>query len=280
MATEESKRFDDEAQGDGRGVPKRTATEHGRSISRAAIARTSQASKRSGAQVRTRVRSDGSPGSGLEDGPVGGPAARRALRSQGRRTMRRLLDAGMKAIDERGYHATRVQDVVDIAKTSHGTFYLYFSNKDDLVRALTMEAASEATSLGRAMSEAGSDIDFGNWDQLRQWVAGYSAVWSRYAPLFRSWTDLIAIDEGIADQIRGMVRAHVDAIAARLSEAQPTGGTDPDVASLAILALLDRFHYLREFTGKPVDNSALDNLTTLIHHALFPAGSESAQPAV
>ena len=50
------------------------------------------------------------------------------LRSQGRRTMRKLLDAAMVAFDQRGYHQTRVNDIVDIAKTSHGTFYLYFSN--------------------------------------------------------------------------------------------------------------------------------------------------------
>ncbi len=204
------------------------------------------------------------------NGAVGGPAAQRALRTQGRRTMRRLLDAAMKAIDERGYHATRVQDVVDIANTSHGTFYLYFSNKEDLVRALTMEATSETTSMGRTMSEASSDIDFDDWDQLRQWVAGYSIVWSRYAPLFRAWSDLASIDEGIADQIRKMVQAHADAIAARLSVVERADGVDPEVAGLAVIALLDRFHYLREFTGEPVDDAAIDSLTTLIHRALFP----------
>ncbi len=66
---------------------------------------------------------------------VGAPASRRVLRSQGKRTMRKLLDAAMVAFDNRGYHATRVNDVVEIAKTSHGTFYLYFSNKEDLLRA-------------------------------------------------------------------------------------------------------------------------------------------------
>ena len=78
---------------------------------------------------------------------VGAPASKRVLRSQGRRTMRKLLDAAMVAFDKRGYHATRVNDVVEIAKTSHGTFYLYFSNKEDLLRALVAEAAGEAQAL-------------------------------------------------------------------------------------------------------------------------------------
>jgi AcrR family transcriptional regulator len=185
--------------------------------------------------------------------------------------MRRLLDAAMRAIDERGYHATRVQDVVDIANTSHGTFYLYFSNKEDLVRALTVQAASEATKMSRAMTDAGSALRLDSWDQLRKWVGGYSQNWYHYAPLFRSWTDLVAIDDGVADQIRRMVLAHRDAIAARVAEADGTGRLDPEVAGMAVIALLDRFHFLREFVGEPVDDAALDTVTTIVHRALFPS---------
>ena len=46
------------------------------------------------------------------DDVVGVPASKRVLRSQGRRTMRRLLDAAMVAFDQRGYYDTRVNDVV------------------------------------------------------------------------------------------------------------------------------------------------------------------------
>ncbi len=213
------------------------------------------------------------------DGAVGGPAARRALRSQGRRTMRRLLDAALRAIDERGYHATRVQDVVDIANTSHGTFYLYFSNKEDLVRALTVEAASEATKMSRAMSDAGSTLQLDSWEGLRRWVGGYSTLWSRYAPLFRSWTDLVSIDEGVADQIRRMVLAHRDAIAARVAEIDRDPRLDPEVAGTAVIALLDRFHFLREFVGEPVDDAALDTVTTIVHRALFPSSPARGREA-
>ncbi|HLH28320.1 MAG TPA: TetR/AcrR family transcriptional regulator [Acidimicrobiales bacterium] len=228
--------------------------------------------------TRRRRRQPGGATSAREpDGPavaadaVGGPAARRALRSQGRATMRRLLDAAMTAIDERGYHGTRVQDVVDIANTSHGTFYLYFSNKEDLVRALTVEAASQVTKMSRAMTEAGSSLRLESWEELRKWVAGYSALWSQYAPLFRSWTDLVAIDDGVADQIRRMVLAHRDAIAERVADVDGPPVVDPAVAGMAVIALLDRFHFLREFVGEPVDDAALDSVTTIVHRALFPA---------
>lgn len=201
---------------------------------------------------------------------VGVPASKRALRSQGRLTMRKLLDSAMKVLDERGYHGTRVKDVVNRSNTSHGTFYLYFSNKEDLVRALTMEATSEASNLSYgAMVEAGSALDGESWDQLRGWVGDYSDLWVRYAPLFRSWTDLATMDEAVGDQTRRMVTALNDAMASQITAAHPDNDLDPEVTSMAMLAMLDRFHFMRELVGKPVDETALDTLTTIVYRALF-----------
>ena len=88
------------------------------------------------------------------DAAPGTPAAARELRAQGRKTMRRLLDAGMRVFAERGYHAARVDDIVRAARTSHGTFYLYFANKEDLLRALAVECAQE---MERARRHARAD---------------------------------------------------------------------------------------------------------------------------
>ena len=61
--------------------------------------------------------------------------------------MRRLLDAGLRVFARRGYHAARVDDIVRAARTSHGTFYLYFTNKEDLLRALAVDCAHDLTDL-------------------------------------------------------------------------------------------------------------------------------------
>lgn len=200
--------------------------------------------------------------------PGGAPASRRALRSQGRQTMRRLLDAAMQCFDSRGYHATRVNDVVEIAKTSHGTFYLYFSNKEDLLRALVAEAAAEADEVYGVMAELPSGTH--DWAHLREWVARYAAFWERYAPLVRAWTDLAAIDPELGGQIRHSVRSMSSGLARRIAAAGQAGDdVDPDVAGLAVLAMLDRFNYLRDFLGLPVDDNAIDTLTTMVHRSLF-----------
>ena len=98
--------------------------------------------------------------SGRQRRDVGRAAARPRRRAscgaQGRKTMRKLLDAGMRVFAERGFHAARVDDIVRAARTSHGTFYLYFANKEDLLRALATECAHEMDALADTLGPVGA----------------------------------------------------------------------------------------------------------------------------
>jgi AcrR family transcriptional regulator len=187
--------------------------------------------------------------------------------------MRKLLDAAMVAFDKRGYHATRVNDVVEIAKTSHGTFYLYFSNKEDLLRALVAEAAADSQkvyeSFSMLPSPGGNPEDSPRWEDVRGWVQAYSNMWTRYAPLFRVWAELATVDRDLGRTIRHTFSRISYALTVRMGPDSSGHELDPGAAGLAALAMLDRFHYLREFVGQPVDDTALDTLTTMLYRALF-----------
>src|SRR5436305_14724640 len=108
----------------------------------------------------------------------GGPAQTRELRARGKRTMRKLLDAGIEVFATRGYYAARVDDIVKLARTSHGTFYLYFANKEDLFGALTTEVATAMHDLAEALPafEPGPD----GLAALRDWVADFTALYEKY----------------------------------------------------------------------------------------------------
>jgi len=201
---------------------------------------------------------------------AGEPASKRALRSQGRKTMRKLLNAAMVVFARRGYHAARVDDIVKVARTSHGTFYLYFSNKEDLLRALVAEAGTEVAALDNALGPVGPD-DAG-WRELRQWMERFSDAWQRYAPVLRAWTDLVVSDIELSAQARQAAGSVASTLARRVAEAGPHPGIDPNAAAEAVIAMVDRFHYLRQFAGEPIDASALDTLTTMVHRALFGGG--------
>ena len=246
-------------------APGRTTAAPGRKASpraREAGTRTTKPPKKAAGQATNGSASKAARGVGL-------PASKRVLRSQGRRTMRRLLDAAMICFDERGYYETRVNDVVKIAKTSHGTFYLYFSNKEDLLRALVAEAGTAAQYLVDALNSPPELGGTPQWVDVRGWVSAYSDLWIRYAALFRAWTDLARIDPELTNILRQTFTVMSDALARQITSGDSDHGIDPQAAAMAVLAMLDRFHYVREFVRQPVDDVALDTLATMVHRALF-----------
>jgi AcrR family transcriptional regulator len=205
----------------------------------------------------------------------GEPASRRALRSQGRKTMRKLLDAAMIVFARRGYYAARVDDIVKVARTSHGTFYLYFSNKEDLLRALVAEAGEVVATLDTSLGHVGPDDQ--GWRELRRWMEQFSAAWQRYAPVLRAWTDLAMSDPELSAQGHVAAGAVAQTLASRIAECGPQPGLDPAAGAVAVVAMVERFHYLRQFAGDPVDAPALDTLTTMVHRGLFGGGAAPTQ---
>ena len=201
---------------------------------------------------------------------AGEPASRRALRSQGRKTMRKLLDAAMVVFARRGYYAARVDDIVKVARTSHGTFYLYFSNKEDLLRALVAEAGEVVATLDTSLGPVGDDDQ--GWCELRRWMEQFSEAWQRYAPVLRAWTDLAMSDAELSAQGHAAAGAVAQTLASRIAEGGSQPGIEPGVAAMAVVAMVERFHYLRQFAGQPIDAQSLDTLTTMVHRALFRGG--------
>jgi AcrR family transcriptional regulator len=121
----------------------------------------------------------------------GRPAQDRELRAQGRQTVRRLLEAGLAEFDEHGFQAVRVDDIVRRARTSHGTFYLYFANKDDFFKALLRDALHDMGVITDAFPVVTRN-DAGR-AALRQWVHTFCETYAAHAAVIRilSQADLV-----------------------------------------------------------------------------------------
>src|ERR1700727_1351257 len=131
----------------------------------------------------------------------GVPARDGERRAQGRATVKRLLEAGMVEFEERGFHGVRVDDVVRRAGISHGTFYLYFSNKEDLFKALLKDAL-------RDMEIVAGDFPVVTADEtglsvLRRWVRMFFRAYAAHATVIRilSQADLVP-EEVFGDGLR------------------------------------------------------------------------------
>jgi AcrR family transcriptional regulator len=60
---------------------------------------------------------------------------RRAAKKRERRR-RTVLDAGLRVFSDKGYHQTRVSDIIEEAGIARGTFYLYFDSKNAIFHEL------------------------------------------------------------------------------------------------------------------------------------------------
>jgi AcrR family transcriptional regulator len=200
----------------------------------------------------------------------GTPASERELRSQGKQTMAKLLDAGLEVLTERGYHAARVDDIVRMADTSHGTFYLYFANKEDLFRALATECAEEMTTLAATLGPITPDA--AGREELARWLAQFVATYRRYGAVVRAW-----MEDQVVDQ--ALVRVGLKAFATinenlrrRLDEADPAHLGDHDAATAAMLAMVERLAYFTSSRDLGFDDGAIvDTLTTMLHRGVFGA---------
>jgi AcrR family transcriptional regulator len=188
--------------------------------------------------------------------------------------VRRLLDAGAEIFAERGYHAARVDDVVKRARISHGTFYLYFENKEDLFRALAMQVAGEMVELAEALPPVAPDAS--GREELHAWLERFADLYERYGAVIRAWTEA-EIGGSEVGRLGTEVHAEFSRMLGKRIRAAAGTDLDPQIAALALVAMIERLNYY-VLAGQVGINrkQMLDVLAAVTHAALF--GGPDAKP--
>ncbi len=205
----------------------------------------------------------------------GTPPQPRELRARGRRTMQKLLDAGVRVFAKRGYHAARVDDIVKVAKTSHGTFYLYFANKEDLFRALAESVTTEMRDLAEALPPITPDA--AGYDALRAWLGRFADLYEHYGPVIRAWTEAEIGPSEFGRMGTDVLTEFTRVLLRRVGPACPPD-LDPTVVAIALVAMIERCNYYVLAKQVRVERDAmLDTLATVAHAGLFGASVTTAR---
>jgi AcrR family transcriptional regulator len=181
--------------------------------------------------------------------------------------MQRLLDAGVEVFAARGYHAARVDDIVKVAETSHGTFYLYFANKEELFRALAENVATEM----RALADALPPISAGpeGTAALRTWLASFADLYEHYGPVVRAWTEAETGRSEFGRLGTDVLAEFTRTLIGRVRSAAPAD-LDPVVTSIALVAMIERCNYYVLSDQVQITRDAMiDTLAAVTHAALF-----------
>jgi AcrR family transcriptional regulator len=175
------------------------------------------------------------------------------LTAAGRRTLDALLQAGSEVLVQRGFHRTRIDDVVAAAGVSHGAFYRYFENKEQLAHVLAVRAIRRvSTALAEIPEAPAPDGPPGKDGALRLWLRRYNAAHATETAVIRVWVDASVGDQALqADSAaaydwgrRQMVRF-----------LWPRDFGDVDTEAVIMVALLGAFG-ARERSAATVDSAA------------------------
>ena len=176
--------------------------------------------------------------------------------------------------DELGLSAARVEDIVRRARTSHGTFYLYFANKDDLLRTLLRDALHDIAIVTGEFPVVTSN-DAGK-AALRRWVQHFSDIYLRHGTVLRIVSQAELVEEDVyGDGLQLMFRL-AEAMTQGMTaapEGRPDGEPPPhaELTAVACLMMLERVNYLLS-NEIPLPKEEMTDRLAAIIYAAFHSG--------
>ena len=167
---------------------------------------------------------------------AGGPTAARGLpaTAKGRAMRARLVAAAVECFTTRGYHATSVAEITATAGTSHGNFYRYFANVDDILVCALEPPLARLLNAARQPDRAEA-LDPG---ALQRWQQAFFAAYLPDRALLVTMREATAVDRDgrFVETWRGLRGRFVREIERWIDDVEVALGPDPDGLAAATLA--------------------------------------------
>ncbi len=126
---------------------------------------------------------------------------------RGRRTLRAILDAAAAEFGTRGFHETSIVAITSRAGVALGSFYTYFSSKDELFRALVRDMSAQVGAVGAAASADAQTV-----------LDGERAVLASFIGFARAHHELYRIIDEAEFVDAPSYRAHYEGAAKRIGQ--------------------------------------------------------------
>ena len=202
---------------------------------------------------------------------VAGGVANSPLTPRGVRTRATLVKAARALFEKNGYLDTNVGDIAARAKVAHGTFYTYFSSKEDIFAEVVdgLMADRDRIAGDEPPVPAGAQVSERIERANRSYLKSYIATARMMAVL-----EQVATFNPRLAQVRRMARkATVQRSADAIRRWQARGIIDPNIdpvyAANSLGSMVDRSAYVWIVLGEPFElEAAVEQLTRLYCNAL------------
>jgi AcrR family transcriptional regulator len=188
-------------------------------------------------------------------------------------TAEHLLNSARDVFEARGYQSTTVGAITAKAKCAHGTFYLYFRNKEDVFGKVIADIIQRM--YARASAPTATEPNAA----LHQVIREYLQIFSDHAPLMRCIHEGMLVSKSIEEIWLGLRRPFIELIGRTLERLIEGGDLRPINTTLAAAALgsmVEWTSFAHFVLGEPpVTATSVDDLaatlTDLWWHAVYAA---------
>jgi AcrR family transcriptional regulator len=138
-----------------------------------------------------------------------------------------ICEVATGLFSERGYAATRMQDIADGLGMKAGSLYYYFDSKESVLATIVGERVGVAVSMLEVIVADSQDPV----DQIRAAIVGHLDVFDRHADLYRIFQSerLEAISEELGERVDELGRRYEGLWVDLLARAQSGGSIRSDV---------------------------------------------------
>lgn len=179
----------------------------------------------------------------------------RPVTARGKRTREALIEAGRRVLDRDGFYGAKISDIAKEAGSSIGTFYWYFSSKEQIFREIAQRVLMDMFLPSPSPRPDGEDPRRAIAEANRSYLLAYQ----RNAQFMRTLEQVAARDELGRDAHHERQLRYVERIRRSIQRLQREGLADDEVdaeyTAVALASMLSRFAYI-SFVLE--DESALD----------------------
>jgi AcrR family transcriptional regulator len=169
-------------------------------------------------------------------------------------TQEKLVDAARGVFHAKGYNAATIDDIVDAAGASRGTFYLYFHSKGEVLGKIFADEHIEAVL--RLVESFPASI---SRKSLEAWIGQYLELYQEHRLTIRAWIQAGSRESELRTSSLAMMDRVVDGLAtkvltSRKAEGLGTAKKEARIRALLMFVQMQEIAYYRYIREYPINH--------------------------
>jgi AcrR family transcriptional regulator len=156
-----------------------------------------------------------------------------------------IISAAREVLLEKGYAATRVEDIINRAGISRPTFYRHFKDKFEVAKAYHAMSGDETLGPWGALAE----VDMGDVAAIRRWFEGLLNAFAQRRDELVVWSEMSAIEPNYLMRVPRQIPALIELLGrtipafAKAQSQAPVGEGEPGPVWVEAYLLLEHLSY-------------------------------------